>query len=520
MSNFNRSRNIPAIVAAAAVLLAPTQSAQGAGVTLVTHGFNGNVTEWIIPMTARMADYDLFPGTAFSCYQITVNADSSRNSSVTQSRIGGVNPINSDSGEILIKLDWSSLSANLSYSSSDIAGSVVPMLLAANFVAELGGRPLAEFPIHLVGHSRGGSVISEMARFLGQQGVWVDHQTTLDPVPVAAFGAADVHAFINVLFADNYWQMNSDFLCPDGKSLAGAYNRFLANLSNGYSCNHSDVHLWYHGTIDWTHTPATDAGTTGSGATITSTERTNWWTGYESQGHFAGFYYSLIGGGNRLSADEPAGAGTGRIRDGYNQIWDFGAGTSANRQDLPSNNGSWPNLIKLDILTAQPVVQGEALSLAYFFQFNQPTTQNATIQIYLDNDANPYNGNQGQIFQSLEPGAGTNVVLRQFSVNTSGTPPGNYYVYAQITSGTHTRYLHAPMRLIIRSPVTLEIARLGEQVTLTWPTNAIGFTLESTADFLVPDSWASVFQSPVVINGRNTVTNAIGSGSQYYRLRK
>ena len=295
---------------------------------------------------------------------------------------------------------------------------------------------------------------------------------------------------------------------------AGAYNRFLANLPNGYSCNHSDVHLWYHGTIDWSHTPATDTG-----ATITGTERATWWTGYESQGHVAGFYYSLIGGGNRLSVDEPAGAGTGRIRDGYNQIWDFGVGTSANRTALTSN-GSWPNIIKFDILTTQPVIQGDDFSLNYFFQFNQAATQNATIQVFLDNDANPYNGNQGRIFLSSEPGAGTNVVQRQFSINSSGTSPGQYYVYAQITYATHTRYLHAPGRLVIRSPLTLEIVRFGPQAVISWPTNAVGFTLESTADLLLSNSWSTVSPSPFITNGQNTVTNTIGSGSHFYRLKK
>jgi pimeloyl-ACP methyl ester carboxylesterase len=502
---------LPAIVGAAVLVFSSLPLAHGAGVTIITHGFDGNVNDWIVPMAQQIPAYDLFPGSGFSRYQITVDYDYS----VSQSRVDGVSPIISDSGEIIISLDWSSRADDPFNASQDIANAVVPKLLSTTFVPELGGRSLAEFPIHLIGHSRGGSVVSEMARLLGQQGVWVDHQTTLDPAPISQYGDADVHAFINVLFADNYWQMNSDSFCPNGQSLSGAYNRFLANLPNGYSCNHSDSHLWYHGTIDWSHTPATD-----SEATITSSERATWWTGYESQGHVAGFLYSLIGGGNRLSADEPAGSGNGRIQDGYNQIWDFGAGISANRHALPSNNGSWPNIIKFDLLTAQPVIQGDNVSLNYFFQFNQPASQNATVQVYFDNDANPYNGNQGQIFQSIEPGAGTNVLQRQFSINTSGIAPGQYYVYAQITYGAHTRYLHAPEKLVVSSRPTLGIARVGDQVVVTWPTNAAGFTLETNADLLLSNSWSSVSPSPPVINGQNTITNTISGGSRFYRLKK
>jgi hypothetical protein len=496
---------------AAALLLSPLPLARGAGVTIITHGFNGNVTDWIIPMAQQIPGYDSFPGSAFSRYRMTVDSDRS----VSQSRVGGVSPLVSDSGEIIISLDWSSSATDPFTASQDIANATVPSLLSTTFVPELGGRSLAEFPIHLIGHSRGASVVTEMARLLGQQGIWVDHQTTLDPAPLSEYSDADVHTYINVLFADNYWQLNSDSFCPNGETLGGAYNRYLASLPNGYSCDHSDVHLWYHGTIDWSHTPATDTQ-----ATITSSERATWWTSYELQGHFAGFHYSRIGGGNRLSADEPAGAGNGQIRDGYNQIWDFGAGTSVNRRVLPSNNGSWPNIIKFDLLTAQPVIQGEDVSLNYFFQLNQPVAQNATIQVFLDNDANPYNGNQGQIFQSIEQGTGTNVLQRQFSINTSNATPGQYYIYAQIVYGAHTRYLHVPGRLVIRSPRELGIVRLGDQVVITWPTNAVGFTLESTTDLLLSNSWSPVAPAPVVINGQNTVTNTIGSGNQFYRLKK
>src|SRR6185503_19403027 len=91
----------------------------------------------------------------------------------------------------------------------------------------------------------------------------------------------------------SHWQTKPDTTCPNGQSVAGAYNRYLTNLQNGYSCNHSDVHFWYHGTIDWLHTPITV-----DGATVTSGERDAWWTSYELQGHVGGFYYSRIGGGN------------------------------------------------------------------------------------------------------------------------------------------------------------------------------------------------------------------------------
>lgn len=383
------------------------QTVHGAGVTIITHGFNGNVTDWIIPMAEKIPEYYRYPGsTNFSCYEIIFLQDSQGIYRPTQSRIAGINPTNSQSGEILVKLDWSQVSVSLSVSTTDIAASITPSLYDTNFIPELGGKALAELPIHLIGHSRGGSVVSEMARILGQHGIWVDHVTTLDPHPVSVpYGDADVYLYQNTLFADNYWQTNPGLTCPNGELIFGAYNRYLSNLQGGYDCSHSDVHLWYHGTIDLNPT------TTDTQAYITTTERQTWWTGYESAGTNAGCYYSLIGRGNRFSTAEPAGPGTGRIIDGYNQNWEFGAGVSGNRFALPSNDGSWPNIIKLNITGTNTFAIGETNSLKIFFQCGRTTADASGIQFYLDHDLSPFNSNAILFNQGTLRGTGTNSVF-------------------------------------------------------------------------------------------------------------
>ncbi len=171
-------------------------SCRAAGVTVITHGLDGDVDGWIIPMAQRILGADAV------CYQITVTQDS-QGFYVSQTRLGGVNLTNSISGEIIIKLDWSQ-PANSFFgpTTTPIANADVYALLKTNFIPGLGGKSLAEFPVHLVRHSRGGSVISEMTRMLGAQGVWVDHMTTLDPHPI--IGDADVHTYSNTLFADSY----------------------------------------------------------------------------------------------------------------------------------------------------------------------------------------------------------------------------------------------------------------------------------------------------------------------------
>ncbi len=166
-----------------------------------------------------------------------------------------------------------------------------------------------------------------------------------------------------------------------GEPVAGAYNRHLTSLTGAYNNNHSNVHVWYHGTIDQ-GTPASyydvDCGHT---ITITETMRQNWWNNYESRGTRAGFYCSLLLGGDRLSSAQPAGAGTARIRDGYNQWWDFGAGTSNNRTALPSNNGNWPNVIKLNLTGTNLMVYGQSNAVTLYIQWLKPSSSNATVNI-------------------------------------------------------------------------------------------------------------------------------------------
>src|SRR5207244_5260701 len=109
-------------------------------------------------------------------------------------------------------------------------------------------------------------------------------------------------------------------------------------------------------------------------ANITAAERQLWWTTYESGGVDAGFYWSLIGHGNRLSNDEPAGAGTGQVRDGYNKDWDFGAGLASNRQPLLANNGTWPNLIQFNLLTTNTLTVGATNLMKFYYNMGRTPT--------------------------------------------------------------------------------------------------------------------------------------------------
>lgn len=60
----------------------------------------------------------------------------------------------------------------------------------------------------------------------------------------------------------------------------------------------------------------------------------------------------------------------------------------------------------------------------------------------------------------------------------------------------------------------------GNQLILSFPTNAIGFTLQSTPDLNPPVTWTDSPISPTVIDGSFTITNTLSGAAQFYRLRK
>jgi hypothetical protein len=286
----------------------------------------------------------------------------------------------------------------------------------------------------------------------------VDHLTTLDPHPLNNDGFDDTPLYSvvdatattyeNVLFSDNYFQTIYAFAI--GKAIPGAYTRQLVNLDGGYGFfsggDHSDVHLWYHGTLDLM-TPTTDTG-----ATIGTTQRQSWWTTAEDEGAGGGFYWSRIAGGDRLSTAEPAGAGNGRIRDGYNQRWDLGAGQSDNRTNIVGKLGEWPNVIQLNITGPNELSLGQSTVARFYYQHGLSSADEVGVRLFLDEDLNPYNSNQHEVSQNDYEGTGSDDVQfvdAEIAPEPGKIDPGVYALFARIDDGTHTRYLYAPEQLTV-----------------------------------------------------------------------
>ncbi len=500
-----------------AIFCAVIGGARAGGVTLITHGFNSDVASWIIPMQGRVTQYGALSPTNTACYEITITQNGQGQYVAAATFLSGTNPLAASSGEILIKLNWSTLSGLNGPATTTIATAAAQALLATNLIPALDGRSLVQMPLHLVGHSRGASLVAELSRLLGAEGVWVDHLTTLDPVPVSGLGDPAMKLYANILYADNYWQNLGVFLDPQGQSLPGAYNRKLTNLGGAAFSAHSDVHLWYHGTIDF-NTPITV-----DGATISGTERQNWWMTSEQRGTNAGLRLSLIGGGDRLSSAEPAGGGNGRISDGFNRNYPLGAGQTTNRVLLPANSGAWPNPILLTHSATNPLPAGLPFDFTLHHQSGVNQATNVTAEAFLDRDANPWNGNETLVFQEVLAGTGTNAtvaVTRSAQPDAASLEPGSYRLLAKLSQAGRTRFLYAP------APVNLTTSVNPPRLASLGFTNGV-FKLRITAfagQTVITEAstnlvhWTAVASNTISGSGFDLMdTNAAGAGARFFR---
>lgn len=483
------------------------------GITLITHGNGSNPDGWVSYMATRIDERRDFPGFKASFYNLRVDSTNGLYTS-SWSYLGGVKPLSSDSGEVVVLVDWRTL-ANINHSTTNIATAVASSLLSPAFLSELNGRALVELPIHLIGHSRGTSLNSEICKVLGMNGVWVDHLTTLDGFALVV--DTYIVTYENILFHDNYWQ---DFpFVVHGNPITGAYNRYLVT-SGGYffeSQNHSDVHLWYHGTVD-VNTPTSD----GSASIGDFPERYLWFTGYEQRGTNAGFVYSQIGGGNRTSTDRPNGSGTDEIRAGFNQRYDLGIGVATNnRVALPSVTNTWPNPIRFFLTGTNAIGIGESTAALLYYQWARPPVDSAEVSVYLDTDANPWNGNEMQLTSLVVPGTTSGSVRSQtLTLIPNGVNPGTYRLFVRMQDGARRRLLYAQNLLTIKGtpqPLRLSIAKSSGTNRAVTVHGSIGqrYALESS-DWLL--TWQSRFTN-IMVNGYATFEEPQLPFSRYYRAR-
>jgi len=251
------------------------------------------------------------------------------------------------SGDILIVLDWNPYSGDPSWiggetsridSTISVSKKIADFLFTDGSFNDIKG-PITQFPIHLIGHSRGGSLVCEIGKRLAEYGIYVHQITTLDPHPLdndgfggiiesfVTFGIMDGTAKHgiqkNVVFADNYYQVNNTLL-PNGTEVVGAMNRNLSSetripLRVGENA-HGLVHAWYYATT-YDEFPYISNGK----VYLYPDERSKWFSLTENLGRTAGYVYSTRGG-KKIDRFSLKG-----YDDGFLDNISFGAGEYGNK---------------------------------------------------------------------------------------------------------------------------------------------------------------------------------------------
>ena len=528
------------------VLMFPEISSSAGTVTLLTHGYNSNTKDWLTSMGNAINNYPRKVsqfGQTDSIYNIYFDQSGFPHSQ----RVSANSPsdLASTSGDIILLLDWNPYSGSLSRlvttSTVDVAPSVATALLSPSFIPELNGAPLASLPIHLVGHSRGGSLICEISKKLGEHGVAVDQLTMLDPHPLnndgfensfldnaagpAVDGTVINGVYENVTYAEDVYETNDTIDTPEGTAAHGAYIRFAQPLQRipqfvtyGYGNPHSDIHLWYHATI-------TRSGPeTGDGrATITQSGRIFWFKAFESSGLHAGYYYSLAGGGARNEQVGPANSDSGQPIDGLNHEWTSifpVSPPSFNRRPLTIAT-SRANIVTVNLFGSNG--RAPSLSLTNFSQgapiyyfavtptFNALSANigywipsgGANIRAFVDNDQNPLNGFSDGVPISTNIGASA-TRFGKTSIDLAALanlPVGRYYVGFIIEDSVGKRYMYAPEFVLVLPDLsfTWKVSGTAEVPLFDFAIKGIsnsGYALQNSSDLSNWDTIAIGTLSP------------------------
>jgi hypothetical protein len=380
------------------------------GVTLITHGQGGHASDKELKLAA-----DLIARRAGGAaqYVMTVNEDGVLGAKVGSFTLDPGSPSTNDvgSGETIIRLDW-----------SDVKTTPTPTIGQAVADYMLKHR-LVEQQLHLLGPSRGASIMSNLAGELGRSGVWVDHVTYIDPVPVnipiPGFGDlvdGPMRVTENVVYADDYWRSDDNIATGfDGQPVRGAYNVELTMVQQE---NAGDPHVgagaYYIATID-------------PNEPIVSPVMSSWFQGTKQRParDQTGYRFSRIVGG-------------GRSRAGVSK--EFGG--VAKRDAVNERGAQWPNIDAVKVVgTRRQFVIGDRFNVSFRFNDSDSAT---SVTLAIDNDRNPYN-NWVETIARRNYAKRATPDIQRVGIKTATLGGGTYFLAARIKDASgHVRYAYSP----------------------------------------------------------------------------
>jgi hypothetical protein len=349
-------------------------------------------------------------------------------------------------GSAIIVVDWSEVASEGIFN--------VPTAVIGDLISDFlqNNQTLLQVPLHLIGHSRGGSVNSRVAWRLAGCGIVVDQVTMLDPHPSSILvNDFEVQNWSNILFADNYYR--TDGYPPLGISVAGSFQQVLNGIVSGAGdgAAHEQVHSYYHGTIPMNSV----AGTTVDGVTIQGAWYDDSLSPLRLARDLTGF---------ALSKGGPYGLAL-RPREGIHEDI-FGTGTRT-RLTPSASVSAWPNVSLEDLfISNNPGYTFRVGDVVHFDYYYQDADSLLNVTFSKDTDTNPFNDSadscHATIAGSFTKQPNTSLIgYGTFDWAATATDVGQFYIKAKVTDGTHTRYDY------LTQPITVNAAATSPDLTVT-----------------------------------------------------
>ena len=114
----------------------------------------------------------------------------------------------------------------------------------------------------------------------------------------------------------------------------------------------------------------------------------------------------------------------------------------------------------------------------------------------------------GQLTFTPAPGASGSTMITITLHDDAGTANGGQDSFSR------------NFNVMIPSAPALQILLSGDMVVLSWPTNAVGFQLETRAELGDPSTWTVITDMPGTSGDQNVLTRNLDPGTRFYRLRK
>ena len=338
--------------------------------------------------------------------------------------------------------------------------------VAKSVVKKINNTNLKKFlslPVHLIGHSRGGSVVSYIAKELGESNIVVDQLTMLDPHPMKKLIDISSYAppvYNNVIYGDTYYQQANDYAYVDWGSIIGYCNtnysecnkidgELLQDAPDGTIIKwHSAVHAYYFGTI------LDNLNDKYNYEYYKNNLKDDWFFNNDLR-QIKGFNKTRFALYKRGVKREPNG-----LNSKLSVISNISATGERDKQNICQAN-SYPNIIfpsNIDGNSRASIGLDKKLNLDVITQYCL-RNRDLKITLFLDQDKDPFNGIQKLATTEINSGNGdfqkSSLTLDNLDDNLN---KGSYYVGAEIydpISG-NKRYDYLMQKLIVKKNTTTQ----------------------------------------------------------------